>query len=82
MLVNAVACIHAQLLSCVQLFETPWTVAQQPPLSMGLFQQEFWTGLPFPSPKDLPHPGIESTSPEAPALAGRFLITEPPGKPQ
>ena len=82
MLVNAVTCIHAQSLSCVQLFETPWTVAQQPPLSMGLFQQEFWTGLPFPSPKDLPHPGIEPISPEAPALAGRFLITEPPGKPQ
>ena len=63
MLVNAVACIHAQLLSCVQLFETPWTVAQQPPLSMGLFQQEFWTGLPFPSPGDLPNPGIKARSP-------------------
>ena len=81
MLVNRIACVHAQSLTCVQLFETPWTIAHQPPLSMGSSQQEFWSGLPLPSPKDLPHPGIEPTSPEAPALAGGFLIIEPPGKP-
>ena len=62
----------------VQLFVTPWTVACQAPLSMKLSRHECWSGLPFPSPGDLPKPGIEPTSP---ALAGRFLITEPPRKP-
>ena len=61
--------------SCVQLFETPWTVAYQPPLSMGFFRQEYWSGLPFPSPGYLPNPGIE---PESPALQA---YSEPPGKP-
>ena len=82
MLVNMIACVHAQSLACIRLFAAPWTVAHQPPLSMGLAQQTFWSGLPFPFPKDLPHPGIEPTSPEAPALASGFLITEPPGKRQ
>ena len=59
----------------------PWTVALQAPLSMGFFRQEHWSGLPFPSPGDLPDPGVEPASPVAPALAGRFLTTEPPGKP-
>ena len=59
---------------------TPWTVAHQAPLSMGLFRQEYWSGLPFPTPRDLPNPGIEPESPEAPALPGGFFITEPPGK--
>jgi len=54
-------------------FATPWA-----PLSVGLPRQEYWNGLPFPSPGDLPYPGIESTSP---ALAGGFFATEPPGKP-
>ena len=45
--------------SCVQLFATPWIVACQAPLSMGLFRQEYWSGLPFPSPGDLPDPGIQ-----------------------
>ena len=58
--------------------EIPWTVARQTPLSMGFPRQEHWSGLPFPSPEELPNPGIEPTTP---ALAGRSFITEPPGKP-
>ena len=50
-------------LSCVRLFATPWTVAYQAPLSMGFSRQEYWSGLPFPSPGDLPDPGIEPGSP-------------------
>ena len=46
----------------VQLFAAPWTVAHQAPLSMGFSRQEYWSGLPFPSPEDLPDPGIELTS--------------------
>ena len=66
---------------CVQLFVTPRTVAHQAPLSMGFSRQECWSGLPCPSPGALPDPGIESTSTASPALAGRFFITEAPGKP-
>ena len=62
-----------QSLSRVQLFATPWTVAHQAPLSIGLSRQEHWSGLPFPPPRDLPNPGIKPTSPEPPALAGGFL---------
>ena len=51
--------------SCVLLFETPWTVACQAPLSMGFPRQEYWSGLPFPSPGDLPDPGVEPASPRA-----------------
>ena len=61
---------------------TPWTVACQAPLSMGFSRQEYTSGLPFPSPEDLPDPGIEPASPMLPALSGRFFTTEPPGKPQ
>ena len=61
--------------SHVQLFETPWTVARQAPLSMGHSRQEYWSGLPFLSPGDLPHRGIESTSLMSPALAGKVFIT-------
>ena len=50
-------------LSCVQLFATPWTAAYQAPLSMGFSRQEYWSGLPFPSPGHLPDPGIEPRSP-------------------
>ena len=57
---------------------TPWTVAHQAPLSMGFLKQESWSGLPFPSPGDLPNPGLK---PMSPALAGRFFTTESPGKP-
>ena len=66
------------VLGHIQLFATPWTVARQVPLSMGFSRQEYWTGLPFPTPGDLPHPGIE---PASPALAGRFSITALLGKP-
>ena len=70
--------MHAQLLSQVQLFVTPWTVACQAPLSMGFPKQEYWNELPFPYSGDLPDPGVEPTSP---VLAGRFFTTELPGKP-
>ena len=56
-------------LSCVQLFVTPWTVAHQAPLSMGFARQEYWSGLPFPPPGDLPEPGIKPTPPASPGLA-------------
>ena len=57
----------------------PWAVAHQVPLSMGFPRQEYWSGLPFPPPGDLPNPGIESTSL---TLAGRFFTIEQPGKPR
>ena len=57
---------------------TPWTVAQQTALSMGFSRKEYWNGLPFPPPGDLPDPGIEPTSP---ALQVDSFTTEPPGKP-
>ena len=72
------------VLSCfsnVWFFVTLWTVACQAPLSMGILQQEYWSGLPRPPPGDLPHPGIEPTSPAAPCTAGKFHTAEPPGKP-
>ena len=58
---------------------TPWTIACQAPLSMEFPRQEYWSGLPFPSPGDLPDPGIE---PGCPALQADSLPSEPPGKPQ
>ena len=63
------------------LCATPWTVAHQAPLSMGFLRQEYRSGLPFPSPGGLPDTGIEARSPASPALAGGFLTTETPGKP-
>ena len=65
-------------LSCVQLFVTPWTVAYQAPLSMEFSRQEYWRGLPFPSPGDLPNPRME---PGSPTLQADTLPSEPPGKP-
>ena len=59
-------------------FVALWTVDHQAPLSMGYPKQEYWSGFPFPSPVDLPEPGIEHTSP---ALAGGFFTIELPGKP-
>ena len=59
-------------------FATPWTVAHQALLSMGSYRQEYWSGLLFPPPRDLPDPGIK---PESSALAGGFFTAEPPGKP-
>ena len=61
--------------SRVRLFATPRTAARQAPLSMGFSRQEYWSGLPFPSPEDLPDPGIEPVSLLSPALAGRFFTT-------
>ena len=55
--------VIVKLLSRVRLFATPWTVAYYAPLSMGLSRQEYWSGLPFPSPEDLPDPGIKPSSP-------------------
>ena len=63
-------------LSRVLLFVTPWTVARQAPLSMEFSRQEYWMGLPFPSPRDLPDPG---TDPVSPALAGRFFTISKDG---
>ena len=57
---------------------TPWTIAYQAPSSVGFSRQEYWSGLPFPSPGDLPDPGIE---PRSPALEADALTSEPPGKP-
>ena len=66
------------MFSCVRLFATPWTVAHQAPLPVGFPRQEYCNGWPFPSPEDLPSPGIKLTST---ALVGGFFTTEPPGKP-
>ena len=65
--------------SHVRLFVTPWAVARQAPLSMGFLRQEYCSGLPFPSPGDLPDPGIELGSP---ALQADSLPGEPQGKPK
>ena len=70
--------MKAKLLSCVRLFATAWTVAHQAPLSMEFSRQEYWSGLPFPSPGDLLDPGIE---PGSPALQADALPSEPPGNP-
>ena len=70
--------VKVKSLSRVPLFATPWTVAYQAPLSMRFSRQEYWSGLPFPSPGDLPDPGIE---PGSPALESDALTSEPPGKP-
>ena len=69
---------EVKLLSRVRLLATPWTVAYQAPPSMGFSRQEYWSGLPFPSPRDLPNPGLE---PGSPALEVDALTSEPPGKP-
>ena len=70
--------VRVKLLSRVRLFATPWTVAYQAPPTMGFSRQEYWSGLPFPSPGDLPDPGIK---PRSPTLQADALISEPPGKP-
>ena len=69
--------LKVKSLSRVRLFVTPWTVAYQAPPSMGFSRQECWSGLSFPSPGDLPDPGIELGSP---ALQADALPSEPPGK--
>ena len=65
----------ANSLSCIQFFVTLWTVARQAPLSMGFSREEYWSGLPFPSLRDLLNPGIEPMSPVSPVLAGGFFTT-------
>ena len=60
---------------------TPWTAARQAPLSMGLSRQEYWSGLPFPPPGDLPDPGIELMTPLSPALQVDSLLLSYQGKP-
>ena len=59
-------------------FTNPWTIVLRAPLSMEFFRQEYWSGLPFPSPGDLPDPGIK---PGSPGLEADALTSEPPGKP-
>ena len=70
--------VKVKSLSRVRFFATPWTLAHQTPPSMGFYRQEYWSGLPFPSPGDLPNPGIE---PRSPTLQADSLPAEPPGKP-
>ena len=70
--------VKVKSLGRVQLLVTPWTVAYQAPLSMGFSRQEYWSGLPFLSPGDLPDPGIE---PRSPTLQTHTLPSEPPRKP-
>ena len=70
--------LQCQSLSRVQLFATPQTVAHQALLSMEFSRQEYWSGLPFPPPGDLPDPGVE---PSSPALQADSIPSEPPGKP-
>ena len=74
--------MRAQQLSRVQFFVSPQRGACQVPLSMGFPRQEYCSGLPFPTPGDLPDPGIEPEFPASPALAGTFFSTEPPGMPR
>ena len=73
--------MHAYVLSCVQLFATPWTIACQAPLSMGRSKQEYWSGLPFPPPGNLPNTGVKPASLVSPALASRFFTAESLGSP-
>ena len=76
-------CMHAQLLSCICFFATPWTVAHHTPLSVGFPRQEYWSGLPFSSPGNPLSTGMK---PASPALAvvkklSGFFTVEPPEKP-
>ena len=70
--------LEVKLLSHVRLFVFPWTVDYQAPPSMEFSSQEYWSGLPFPSPGDLPNPGIE---PRSPALQADALPSAPPVNP-
>ena len=74
---NIIDCSVAQVSGSA----TPWTVACQAPESMGFSRQEYWSGLPFPTPGDLHDQGIKPKSLASPSLAGRFFTTAPPGKP-
>ena len=74
-LCNVIRLRCVQSLNCVRFFATPWTIGHQASLSMGFSRQEYWSGLPFPSSRDLLDPGIEPLSPASPALAGKFFTT-------
>ena len=78
MVIVQIVKVKVKSLSRVWLFATPWTVSYQAPPSMGFSRQECWSGLPFPSPGDLPDPGIE---PRSPTLQADALPSDPPGKP-
>ena len=78
LLVLIVTEVKVKVFSCVLLFVTPWTVAHQAPLSMEFSRQEYWSGMPFPSPGYLPDPGIK---PRSPAWQADSLQSEPAGKP-
>ena len=71
-------CVCVLAFNCVQLSVTPWTAAHQAPLSLGFSRQEYWSGLLFPSPGDLPNPEIKPVSLPSPALASRFFTTSAP----
>ena len=76
--------VKVKSVSCVQLFLTLWTVAHQASLSMGFPRQEYWSGVPFPPPGDLPDPGIKRKSPTLQAVSALqtdSLPAEPLGKP-
>ena len=76
--------MHVCVCSIIQSWsnlETPWTVAHQAPLSMEFSRQEYWSALPFPTPGDLPNPGIEPAFLSSPEMAGGFFTTVPSGKP-
>ena len=75
------ACVCMRVLNHVQLFVIPQTVGHQTRLSMEFSKQEYWRGLPFSSPENLPEPGIKCMSVASHALAGGFVTTVPPGKP-
>ena len=79
-LFSILGCTCVQSFSHAQLFETPGTVAHQAPLSMEFCRQENWSGFPFPTPRDLPYPGIEPGSFGSSALEGGFFTSVPPGK--
>ena len=68
---NLLAKVKVKSLSCIRIFVTPWTVAYQAPLSMGFSREEYWSGLPRPSPGDLPNPRIET---QVSCTSGRFFI--------
>ena len=75
-------CVHVlSHFSRVWLFVVLWTIAHQGSLSVGFSRQDYWSRLPFPSPGDLPKPGIKPVSPAFPALQVDFFTAEPPGKP-
>ena len=70
---SAAACMRADSLQSRPTLSDPWTVARQAPLSVGFSRREYWSGLPFPPPGDLPHAGMETASLVSPALAGGFF---------